>query len=93
MSAELGSSDIGRLRWRCRRGMKELDVLLVRWLDGPGRRAEADELAQFTRLLELPDPELAGYLLRDEIPTDTDLAALAAIIRGLPFLDSVPRRI
>ena len=73
--------------------MKELDVLLVRWLDGPGRRAEADELAQFTRLLELPDPELAGYLLRDEIPTDTDLAALAAIIRELPFLDSVPRRI
>lgn len=73
--------------------MKELDVLLVRWLDGLGRRAEADELAQFTRLLELPDPELAGYLLRDEIPTDTDLAALAAIIRELPFLDSVPRRI
>jgi hypothetical protein len=42
--------------------------------------------------LELPDPELAGYLLRDEIPIDTDLAALAAIIRELPFLDSVSGR-
>ncbi len=72
--------------------MKELDVLLVRWLEGPGRLAEAGELAQFTRLLELQDPELAGYLLRDEIPIDTDLAALAAIIRELPFLGSVPNR-
>jgi succinate dehydrogenase flavin-adding protein (antitoxin of CptAB toxin-antitoxin module) len=72
--------------------MKELDVLLVRWLEGPGRLAEAGELAQFTRLLELQDPELAGYLLRDEIPIDTDLAALAAIIRELPFLGSVPSR-
>lgn len=25
--------NLGRLRWRCRRGMKELDVLLVRWLE------------------------------------------------------------
>jgi succinate dehydrogenase flavin-adding protein (antitoxin of CptAB toxin-antitoxin module) len=49
-------------------------------------------LAQFTRLLELQDPELAGYLLRDEIPIDTDLAALAAIIRELPFLGNVPSR-
>ena len=70
--------------------MKELDVLLVRWLEGPGRLAEAGELAQFTRLLELQDPELAGYLLRDEIPIDTDLAALAAVIRELPFLGNVP---
>jgi|GEM_PF-1468364 succinate dehydrogenase flavin-adding protein (antitoxin of CptAB toxin-antitoxin module) len=72
--------------------MKELDVLLVRWLEGPGRLAEAGELAQFTRLLELQDPELAGYLLRDEIPIDTDLAALAAVIRELPFLGNVPSR-
>lgn len=92
MSAELGSPDTGRLRWRCRRGMKELDVLLVRWLEGPGRSADAGELARFTRLLELQDPELAAYLLRDEVPVDPDLAALAAIIRELPFLDSVSGR-
>ena len=76
--------DAGRLRWRCRRGMKELDVLLVRWLDGPGQGASSAETACFDRLLDLPDPELAGYLLRDDIPADPDLAALAATIRGLP---------
>jgi succinate dehydrogenase flavin-adding protein (antitoxin of CptAB toxin-antitoxin module) len=72
--------------------MKELDVLLVRWLEGPGRSADAGELARFTRLLELQDPELAAYLLRDEVPVDPALAALAAIIRELPFLDSVSGR-
>ncbi len=76
--------DVGRLRWRCRRGMKELDVLLVRWLEGPGGHADPDQLADFTRLLELPDPELAGYLLRDEIPVDHRLAALAVAIRDTP---------
>jgi hypothetical protein len=35
-------------------------------------------------LLELPDPELAGYLLRDETPDDPGLAALAAAIRATP---------
>jgi succinate dehydrogenase flavin-adding protein (antitoxin of CptAB toxin-antitoxin module) len=72
--------------------MKELDVLLVRWLEGPGRLSVAGELALFTRLLELPDPELAAYLLRDEVPVDPDLAALAAIIREPPFVGSVPGR-
>ena len=76
--------DAGRLRWRCRRGMKELDVMLVRWLDGPGRAASSAETALFDRLLDLPDPELADYLLRGEPHADTDLAALVAAIRRLP---------
>ena len=83
MSAEQGV-DRGRLRWRCRRGMKELDVMLVRWLDGPGRGASSAETAHFERLLGLPDPELAGYLLRGEPPEDPHLAALVAAIRRLP---------
>ena len=74
----------GRLRWRCRRGMKELDVMLVRWLDGPVRGASSAETACFDRLLDLPDPELAGYLLRGEPPAEPDLAALVAAIRRLP---------
>lgn len=76
--------DRGRLRWRCRRGMKELDVMLVRWLDGPGQGASSAETAHFDRLLDLPDPELAAYLLRGEPSIDPELAALVAAIRRLP---------
>lgn len=78
------NADRGRLRWRCRRGMKELDVMLVRWLDGPGRGASSAETACFDRLLDLPDPELAGYLLRGDPPDDPDFALLVAAIRRLP---------
>lgn len=83
MSADPGV-DRGRLRWRCRRGMKELDVMLVRWLEGPGQGASSAETALFDRLLDLPDPELAGYLLRGEPPDAPDLALLVAAIRRLP---------
>jgi antitoxin CptB len=71
-----------RLLWRCRRGMKELDVMLERFareaLPAPGR-----ERAAFGRLLELPDPELAGYLLGAQVPIDPALAGLIARIRSL----------
>ena len=52
-----------RLRWRCRRGLKELDVLLERYLAERWPAATAEERAGFEALLELPDPELAALLL------------------------------
>ena len=48
----------GRLRWRCRRGMRELDQLLTGYLDSRYTIANETEKAAFRGLLELPDPEL-----------------------------------
>lgn len=53
------AAELGRLRWRCRRGMRELDVLLVGYLDRHYRGADDLERAAFESLLELPDPTLA----------------------------------
>ncbi len=53
-----------RLRWQCRRGMRELDVLLSHWLERHYDAADEQRKAAFERLLELSDPELAAYLLR-----------------------------
>ena len=55
--------DPAKLRWRCRRGMRELDVLLERYLEGRWPAASARERAAFEELLELSDPDLAGLLL------------------------------
>ncbi|MEE8306663.1 MAG: succinate dehydrogenase assembly factor 2 [Gammaproteobacteria bacterium] len=52
-----------RLRWRCRRGMRELDELLSRFLDTHYDSLEDVEKQAFAALLELPDPELHSYLL------------------------------
>lgn len=65
-----------RLRWRCRRGMKELDVLLLGYLEQHHPNASAAEQQAFADLLELPDPQLWTYLSGRERPDDALLAAL-----------------
>lgn len=71
-----GDDGIGRLRWRCRRGMKELDLVLGRWLDTHYAGADAARRADFERLLETPDPQLADWLFRRERPADAGTARL-----------------
>ena len=68
------------LLWHCRRGMKELDVLLERYAGAALPYADAGERQLLARLLERPDPELAGYFLGGAIPIEPDLAALVARI-------------
>ena len=76
------SMEHSRLRWRCRRGIRELDLMLEAWLEGAAG-ASAHQLAEFARLLELPDPELERYLVWGDRPADPALAAMAAAIREL----------
>src|ERR1700676_2584091 len=78
-----------RLAWRCRRGMKELDLLLVGWLDAQFDRASEAQRGQFEALLELPDPQLARYLLGGERPENADLAAVVeSILTRLGIMSS-----
>lgn len=48
----------GRLRWRCRRGMLELDLELERFLQREAGALSAGELRAFECLLALDDAEL-----------------------------------
>ena len=66
-----------RLLWRCRRGMKELDVLLERFARRELPVFSVEERNTFARFLELPDPVLIDYLLGQTIPPEPDLAQLA----------------
>lgn len=56
MTAE--SEKLSRLRWRCRRGMRELDEAMRAYLDNHYLQASAEEQASFEQLQELQDPEL-----------------------------------
>ncbi|MFZ0010190.1 MAG: succinate dehydrogenase assembly factor 2 [Steroidobacteraceae bacterium] len=80
----------GRVLWRCRRGMKELDVMLERFARGALVQAPEQERALFEELLALPDPLLASYLLDGEVPPEARLAGLVARIRDLCRLGGVP---
>ena len=52
-----------RLRWRCRRGVRELDVLLERFVDAKLPGAGEELCSDCERLLEQPDPLLIEWLI------------------------------
>ena len=47
-----------RLKWKCRRGLLELDLVLERFVDRNASALDEDELARLRELLELPDNDL-----------------------------------
>jgi antitoxin CptB len=66
---------LGKLRWRCRRGMQELDILLARYVDERFGSASHEEQEAFQRLLETQDTVIYGYCFGQERPPE-HLAAL-----------------
>jgi antitoxin CptB len=87
-----------RLLWRCRRGMKELDVLLERFARRELPNASPEQRQTLERLLELPDPVLVDYLLGQAIPPDPMLAelvqriatSLSAVLAASPSTVATP---
>lgn len=75
-------SEGDRLRWQCRRGMRELDVLLTRYLEQRYIQASEVEQAVFRRLLDLPDPFLFACLMGHERAPDDEAEAVVARIRA-----------
>ena len=67
---------VAQLRWRCRRGMKELDLLLGEWLERRWDGADPGKRRSFQWLLEQPDPEIAAWLIGGLRPGDAGHAAL-----------------
>ena len=74
--------ELARLRWRCRRGMRELDRILERFLETGYRELPAAEKRQFAEILEYPDPDLHAYLVGRAEPSDAGVARLVHSIRA-----------
>ena len=70
-----------RLHWQCRRGMRELDLLLQGFLDHAYDTASAAERAAFRRLLDYPDQLLLEYLLGSLPPSDKEIGDVIGKIR------------
>jgi antitoxin CptB len=55
--------NLQKLAWRCRRGTKELDVLMQRFLNNYYQTASEDLQHAFERMLEMQDPELYDLIV------------------------------
>jgi len=78
-------ASLGKLRWRCRRGMKELDVLLERYLEERFAHAPAGSRVALETLLECPDPLIYAWCF-GQVPAPTvALRSLIAEITAAPM--------
>ena len=76
----MGGEELGKLRWRCRRGMKELDVLLGRYIEERFASAEVAEQRTFRELLELQDPVIHAWCFGTLAAPTPELRALIEAI-------------
>ncbi len=74
-------SELSRLRWRCRRGMRELDVVLLAYLEDSYPSATPAHQVAFARLLDMQDPDILAFLTRKASPPDADLADVVDAVR------------
>ena len=71
-----------RLRWQCRRGMLEVDLLLNRFLESEYGELTDEEKRRFVSLLEYPDQVLLEWLMGREKPADGGVAHVVDKIRN-----------
>jgi antitoxin CptB len=74
--------EVRRLRWQCRRGMLELDLLLNRFLDLGFSDLSPAERAAFTRLLAYQDQILYDWLMGHAVAADPKIRDLVVRIRA-----------
>jgi antitoxin CptB len=76
-------TELNRLRWRCRRGMLENDLILARFLDLRGERITDQEVVALDRLLALGDNELWDLLAGRQEPVDAAVKPLLDALRAI----------
>lgn len=64
--------------------MRELDQLMLRYLDGRWPAADEAERALFLRLMDTEDDKLWRWFMGRERPEDTGLASIVERILALP---------
>ncbi len=78
----LTRTELDRLRWRCRRGMLENDLILTRFLDVRGAGITNEEVVALDRLLSLSDNELWDLIAGRQEPADAAVKPLLDALRA-----------
>jgi len=74
-----------RLYWQCRRGMLELDTLLMNFLDQAYDELPAQDQQAFQELLRCEDDVLLEYLMGHRLAEDSALARIIDRVRHCPM--------
>nr|VFJ45066.1 MAG: antitoxin CptB [Candidatus Kentron sp. DK]VFJ52621.1 MAG: antitoxin CptB [Candidatus Kentron sp. DK] len=74
-------SHYARLRWHCRRGMRELDILLERFLESRYAALTDADKALFSRFLEEPNERIVDWVLEGVEPEKAEYIKLVGWIQ------------
>ncbi len=72
--------DINRLRWGCRRGILEVDLVLVPFLENEYLGLSEEHKQLFEQLLECEDQDLFAWFLKKDEPATPELHTIVKII-------------
>ena len=72
---------IERIRWRCRRGLLELDLLLQRFLDRYDSQLNEQQIELFESLLSLSDKDLLAIICSNPETVDKRLKPVIQLIQ------------
>ncbi len=76
--------ELERVRWRCRRGLLELDIVLGRFVDQRYAALDTAQQAAFDALLDIPDSVLWDMITgRETPPQDPQQRALLEWLKAL----------
>ncbi len=70
-----------KLAWRCRRGTRELDVLMQKFMNKYYQTAPSELQQAFERMLDMQDPELYGLLTGQQESHDQNINKIIEYIR------------
>ena len=70
-----------KIRWACRRGMLELDKILLEFFDKEFDGMTNDKKSAFVKLLDNNDTDLFSWFIGDNIPPNSGLQDLVLCIR------------
>jgi len=73
--------DLDRIRWHCRRGMLELDLLLGTFVERQLGRLDAAEVEAFRALLEYQDQDLFDLVMGRAEPEDESVRGVLERVR------------
>lgn len=80
--------DKNRLFWGSRRGMLELDLILLPFIENIYPTLVPEDQLNYQRLLECEDQDMYAWFMRRENPQDTSLQRIVELVRSHTGLQS-----
>jgi antitoxin CptB len=78
----VSSQQKAKLKWQCRRGMLELDLMLNKFFLSHLDQLNEIQLHAFEQLLTYSDPEIYCWLIGQETPFDQEILDIVALIQS-----------